>query len=195
MRVAFSKIFHFIQRTLFPLPRQLRLGYGAKVGFPRSISSGQQIRIGENTTIGNSVVLYTLPWSQSTNSKGELEIGANCYVGHHTEIHCIRKLVIGDFAVISSNVYISDVSHGMSPLEGPIMSQKLHSKGAVMISNNAFIGNGAMIMPGVIVGSWAVVGANTVVTKSVEPFTMVAGNPAKTIKIFDHEKGVWCQVD
>ena len=53
--------------------------------------------------------------------------------------------------------------------------------GDVVIGNRAWIGYGALILPGITIGDGAVVGAGAVVTKDVEPFTIVAGNPARKI--------------
>lgn len=57
-----------------------------------------------------------------------------------------------------------------------------YSKGDVVIGNDVWIGNGATILSGVTIGDGAVIAARAVVSKNVEPFTIVAGNPAKVIK-------------
>ena len=62
------------------------------------------------------------------------------------------------------------------------------SKGDTVIGNDVWIGNGATIMQGVKIGDGAIIGTNSLVTKDVEPYTIVGGNPAKEIrKRFDDE--------
>lgn len=62
------------------------------------------------------------------------------------------------------------------------------SKGDTLIGNDVWIGNGATIMPGVKVGHGAIIGSSSLITKDVEPYTIVGGNPAKEIrKRFDEE--------
>lgn len=174
-----------------PLPRALNVGKNARIGYPRVIVNPERTRIGARTSIGNNVVLYALERQSDLLPGGELVIGKDCYIGHSTEIHCVQRMNIHDGAVISSNVYISDVAHGLNPSRGQIMLQPLESKGPVEIGECAFIGNGSIILPGVTIGRWAVVGANSVVTKPVLDFTMVAGNPATIVKIYDHNTKNW----
>ena len=63
------------------------------------------------------------------------------------------------------------------------MKRKLISKGPVIISDNVWVGEGVVILPDVSIGKNAIIGANTVVTKDVPDNAVVAGNPAKLIKI------------
>ena len=67
-------------------------------------------------------------------------------------------------------------------------SLDVESKGDTVIGNDVWIGNGATIMPGVQIGDGAIIGTNSLVTKDVHPYTIVAGNPAREIrKRFDDE--------
>lgn len=65
------------------------------------------------------------------------------------------------------------------------ISRKLYSKGAVTIGKNVWIGDKATILPNVTVGEGAVIAANAVVTKSVPPYCVVAGNPAKIVRLYN----------
>lgn len=60
--------------------------------------------------------------------------------------------------------------------------RSLHSEGAVIIEDNVWIGEGAMIMPNVHIGKGAIVAANSVVTHNIPPYTVAGGVPAKVIK-------------
>ncbi len=68
--------------------------------------------------------------------------------------------------MLSEQVYITDLSHGLQPDRGPIMKQPLESKGPVRIGPRCFLGYRTAIMPGVTLGESCVVGANSVVTRS-----------------------------
>ena len=65
----------------------------------------------------------------------------------------------------------------MLPLERPLIS-----KGAVVIENNVWVGEGVVIMPGITIGENSIIGANSVVTKDVPKNTVVGGVPAKILK-------------
>ena len=112
------------------------------------------------------------------------------------------KLIIGKFCQIAVGVefMMNDANHQMSAvstfpfytLEGWDMETPAFSdmpfKGDTVIGNDVWIGQNAVILPGVHVGDGAIIGANSVVGSDVEPYTIVAGNPAKPIrKRFDDD--------
>ena len=82
-------------------------------------------------------------------------------------------------------VLITDNAHGFTSLEqlriAPL-ARPIIAKGKVIIGNNVWIGDKATVLPGVSIGDGAIIGANSVVTKDVPAFSVVAGNPAKIIK-------------
>lgn len=112
------------------------------------------------------------------------------------------KLVIGKFCQIASEVefIMNGANHQMNAvttfpfytLEGwdmePPLMDDLPLKGDTVIGNDVWIGQNAVILPGVHIGDGAIIGANSVVGSNVEPYTLVAGNPARVIrKRFDDE--------
>ena len=112
------------------------------------------------------------------------------------------KLIIGKFCQIAAGVefVMNDANHQMNAvstfpfytLDGWDMEipkpEDMPFKGDTIIGNDVWIGQNVTILPGVHIGDGAIVGANSVVGSSVEPYTIVAGNPAKLIrKRFDNE--------
>ena len=112
------------------------------------------------------------------------------------------KLIIGKFCQIASGVefMMNDANHQMSAvstfpfytLEGWDMeapaSSDMPYKGDTVIGNDVWIGQNAVILPGVNIGDGAIIGANSVVGSDVASYTIVAGNPAKVLrKRFDDE--------
>jgi acetyltransferase-like isoleucine patch superfamily enzyme len=91
---------------------------------------------------------------------------------------------IGDRVSIAPGVMIiADAGPNNSRLqEQPYVKEHLIVSKEVMIEDDAWIGAGAIILPGVVIGCGAVVGAGAVVTKSVKPYTIVAGVPAREIR-------------
>ena len=97
-------------------------------------------------------------------------INFGCYLDNR------RGIIIGNNAGIAHNTKIYTLGHD---LDDP----QFKTKGAeVIIEDNAFIFSNALIMPGVTIGEGAIVLAGSVVTKDVEPWTIVGGNPAKKIR-------------
>ena len=122
-------------------------------------------------------------------------------VTHHYEFYD-DKLIIGKFCQIASGVefIMNGANHKMNAAstfpfyifegweqEVPPLSE-LPNKGDTVIGNDVWIGQNATILPGVHIGDGAIIGANSVVGSDVEPYTVVAGNPAKPVrKRFDDE--------
>ena len=114
-------------------------------------------------------------------------IGTEVYIGEDIIIiddlgDTEFNLSIGDRASISPRVTF--VLH-TQPNESRIAPYVNSRKGFITIDADAWIGTGAVILPGVTIGEGAVVGANSVVTKSVAPYTVVGGVPAHEIKPVD----------
>jgi acetyltransferase-like isoleucine patch superfamily enzyme len=172
-------------------PRGIVLGENSIIMLPRWLHHRERIRIGARTTIGRFAVLNPLPSRDGIAYDGRIHIGDDVYIGGYCQIHAMAPLEIGDGAVLSEHVYISDTSHGLNPLHGPIMTQPLESKGPVRIGKSVFVGFGAAVLPGVTLGDHCVVGTRAVVTRSFPPYSMVAGSPARRIKVFDLETREW----
>lgn len=128
------------------------------------------------------------------------DVDFESHVLHHYEF-IGDKLIIGKFCQIASGVtfIMNGANHQMNAAstypfyvmgwEQPAPSHNdLPLKGDTIIGNDVWIGQNSTILPGVHIGDGAIIGLNSVVSKDVEPYTIVAGNPARSIrKRFDDE--------
>lgn len=152
--------------------------------------------IDKRVNIGaNCILLREGTFIVGNNPQASISIKDNVYIGKNFDLHTNSKISIGNYSVLSDYVYISTLAHGLEPGTVPIMQQADTDKGNVIIGENCFIGHGAKILPGVVLGDWCVVGAGAVVTKSYSAYSMLVGNPAKCIKIFDSATGKWCNAE
>lgn len=106
-----------------------------------------------------------------------ITIGRDVFINSGCHFQDQGGITIGDGALIGHNVVLATINHGLAPSE----NRKNHYA-PIKIGKNVWIGSNATILPGVIIGEWAVIGAGAVVTKDVEPYTIVGGNPAKILK-------------
>ena len=144
-----------------------------------------KIYLGTNNSFGDN--LYLTAWSKfCKNSKPALiTIGSNCDFGAFNHITATNEIIIGNNCLTGKWVTISDNNHGNTSNEDlllPPLKREVISKGSIIIGNNVWIGDKATILGGVKIGDGAVVAANSVVTKDVPAYSVVAGNPASIIK-------------
>jgi maltose O-acetyltransferase len=109
-----------------------------------------------------------------------VELGNNSGIG----INCVLfgKVIIGNDVMMGPNVFIYTRNHSFDRKDIPMREQGYETEKPVTIGDDVWIGSRVTILPGVNIGNGAIIGASSVVTKNVEPYSVVAGNPAKLIK-------------
>ena len=158
----------------------------------------RRMRYGEGFTIGHHCRFDLL--GEGEDGKIKLTIGRNCKIGDNVHIVANDSVTIGDNCLMASKIFISDTSHGdysggpqCSPPDSVPDGRPLFTK-PVRIGHNVWIGENACILLGVSVGDGSIVGANSVVTRDVMPNTIVAGAPARPIKVYDKALRAWVRV-
>ncbi|WP_324288498.1 DapH/DapD/GlmU-related protein [Pedobacter sp. SL55] len=129
-----------------------------------------------------------------------LFFGENFQMNDYVHITSMKKVHIGNNVLIASKVYISDCSHGSyagnqddsNPNSKP-KDRPLYSK-PVIIDDNVWIGEFVSILPGVTIGKGSIIGANSVVSKSLPENVIAVGSPAKAIKKFNFEIQQWVKI-
>lgn len=176
----------------FEKPRGLKhLGSNSLVQRPRRLIGRKAIQIGDNSEIMSHGLLMAVTKYADKSYDPLISIGDGVYIGRYAYLTAAQEITISDNCVLSEHVYITDLNHGYDPAKGPIMSQDIECKGPVRIGSNCFLGYRTVIMPGVTLGPWCIVGANSVVTRSFSPYSMIAGAPAQLVKVYSHALGRW----
>lgn len=154
------------------------------------IIGGRHILIGDNSFIGKGSIISTWPKYKDSTYTPKLEIGNNVSIGEYNHITSVNEVIIGNGVLTGRWVTITDNSHGdmESEWDKSPSERKLFSKGPVKIGNKVWIGDKATILPNVKIGEGAIIGANSVVTKDVPPYCIVAGNPARIIREINGSK-------
>lgn len=129
-----------------------------------------------------------------------IKIGQNCKLGDYVHISACEKVVIGNNCLMASHIFISDNSHGVYSGDGVHSSpdsepdkRPLFSK-PLIIGDNVWIGENVCILSGVKIGNGCIIGANSIVNKDIPDHCIVAGVPAKIIKIYDRMHSQWMSV-
>src|SRR6476619_953052 len=114
--------------------------------------------------------------------EGEVEIGPKTVMGQECTISAYQHVRIGEQCVIADRAMFIDFDHGVVEVERPIRQQGIYKRD-VIVGSNVWIGYGACVLRGVSVGDNAIVGTNSVVTKDVPANAVVAGIPARVIRM------------
>lgn len=156
-----------IRNSIGSCGKHSRFQYGIRIVYPADVHVGKEVKIGRNVSLTK----------HNINSK--IEIGDQTYIDQRVHIDYSGGIVIAKGVTISEEVKIFTHSHGNDARSIPTFS-------ALTIGAGAWIGFGAVILPGVsFIGCEAVVGACSLVTKNVDNHSIVAGNPAKEIGTSD----------
>jgi acetyltransferase-like isoleucine patch superfamily enzyme len=164
------------RRWLSPAGRRLELDGLAFIGPRVSLQIGREARVGLGrwSWVGHG--------SKIRAHEGVVSIGAKTVLGQECTISAYQRVSIGRECVIADRVMLIDFDHVVVDVERPIREQGIYKRD-VRIGNNVWIGYGACILRGVSVGDNAIVGASAVVTRNVPDNAVVAGAPARIVRM------------
>jgi len=123
--------------------------------------------IGRNARISPSAKVWA-PWN--------LIVGDEVAIAHDVDCYCVDRLTIGNHATVSQYSFLCTATHDIADPNMKLISSPIR------IGGQSWVCAGVFVSPGVTVGEGAVVGAMSVVTRDVEPWTVVAGNPGRVIR-------------
>ena len=189
-----------LRKFLYPLVIE-HVGSNVVFGQGVTVRHGPKISIGDNVIIDDAAVLDA---KGATNNgivighnsiisrnvvlsckNGDIAIGDNCTVGISTLVHAMEgsDIAIGDDVLIGAFCYfIGTGPYGSDELDTPFKKQGLVSYGGIDIADNVWFGSHVQVLDGVNVGTGSIIGASSVVNKSVDDYAVVAGVPIKTLK-------------
>lgn len=161
------------------------VGVNPQITFPCSTNELENVTIGDNFKMGKNGKIRTFSKWGDVIYHPNIIIGNNVDFEDWISIAAIDSIVIEDNVLAASFVYISDLFHGtidresmdISPIKRP-----LYAKGPIHICRNVWLGEHVCVMPNVTIGEGSIVGANSVVTKDIPPYSVAVGSPAKVIR-------------
>lgn len=182
-----------VHRLLAPLQRSNLSSCGVRTAIPGVIDRravNGTVAVGDDCLIEGTLVAET--------DESRIIIGNNVFIGGGTLLDCAVSITVENDVLISHGCTLADSNN--HSLSASVRKRDLHDwkRGVhdwsttescpIVIRRGSWIGMKSIILKGVTVGEGAVVGAGSVVTKDVPPYTVVAGNPARTIRVIPVEE-------
>lgn len=166
-----------------------RYGDTVKVGKPIAFDF-DHISMEKNAHILDHVRM----WNVSGDDRVRITIGENTGIGYRCTVLAGADVSIGNNVAIASDVFITSGSHGIDAESDICYGCQPYVGKAVVIGDNAWLGEKVCVMQGVSVGKYSIVGAGAIVTKSIPDYCIAVGNPAKVIKKYNFESHSWEKV-
>lgn len=174
---------------------------------PRTICAPERIFIGDDVWLGPGSLLIPVsvyptsamlprdrprPFHQKFDPK--IVIGNRVTATANLTLAAHQEIVIEDDVLFASNVNITDGLHGYENADDPYKYQPIFRIAPIIIKRGCWIGQNVVVMPGVTIGELSIIGANSVVTKSIPNRCIAVGSPARIIKKWDAAFQKWLPV-
>jgi carbonic anhydrase/acetyltransferase-like protein (isoleucine patch superfamily) len=182
---ACIRLYNYIEKHLYSyMIRDMFKKMDGTIEVLHELRGAKYISIGKGSVVLKHTILTA--WDKFNNQEfcPSITIGKNTSINEYNHITCCNSITIGDNVLTGRHVFISDNNHGdlSSNLDIPPQLRPLCSKGGVVICDNVWVGERSCILGGVTIGKGSIVAANSVVTKDVPPYCLVAGVPAQIKK-------------
>jgi acetyltransferase-like isoleucine patch superfamily enzyme len=174
-----------------------------KIELPRRILNPECITFGDNVWLGPgcfiaAVKQYPSPSLRHPQQRDDVQtfvprirIGDRVTSSGNLVLGAVRQIDIGDDVMFAFNVTILDNLHGFENPYVPYKYQALQRIAPVQVGRGCWIGQNAVIMPSVKIGEMSIIGANSVVTRSIPDRSIAVGAPARVIKQWDEKSQRW----
>lgn len=180
--------FWWLLRTQFLRLRGMKIGQMTYIAKSLFIYGANRIYLGNKVRIFPGIRL-------EVHDKGSIKINDDVAIGQHVHITSAKDdLIIGAHSTILGNVFITNIDHDYQEIGVHIMRQQYIVKRTI-IGENCFIGYGAAIQAGTILGRQCIVGANSVVRGTFPDFSVIVGAPAHIVKRYNFALKKWQKVD
>lgn len=163
------------------------------IRFPIDVRGKKFISIAKGFTCGPGCRIEAYP----EHFEKTLFFGENFQMNDYVHITAMKSVKIGNNVLMASKIYISDCSHGSyagneqdSHPESIPKDRIMYAK-PVVIEDNVWLGEFVSVLPGVTIGKGSIIGANSVVSKSIPANVIAVGSPAKPIKKFNFNTNNW----
>ena len=135
--------------------------------------------------LGEHVLLEPGVWL-TAGAEGRIRIGGGSFLNLGVQLAAVELVEIGAHCMLANGCFVTDAAHRFDDPQRPVPWQGFTSKGPTRIGSNVWCGANVVITSGVSVGDRCVIGANSVVTRDLPPYSIAAGAPAAVLKTIEY---------
>ena len=165
-------------------------GWKSTLSQPDLLTGLSRVRIGRGVEIRKGARIEVV----GPGTTEAISIGDGTSIHLYFHVGAAERVTIGRNVLIAGHVYITDHDHDLGEPGVARFTKPALQVDPTRIEDDCWLGEGCKILKGVRLGRGCVVGANAVVTRSFEPYTVVAGIPARAIRHYDAESNSWIAV-
>ena len=202
--ILIHRVNHKIAQETLPqfgnTPQNIEIALPRTITNPEKIFLGNGIRLGPGTLL-MAITQYPTSWMQHPEGKQpeqkfnpRITIGNRVTATARLHIAAHSQITIEDDVMFASNINITDGLHAYENANEPYKYQGIFKIAPVLIKRGCWIGQNVVILPGVTIGEFTIIGANSVVAKSMPDRCIAVGAPAKVIKKWDETTQKWVSV-
>ena len=186
------------------LPRFATTPKNLTIQLPRTICSPERISIGDDVWLGPGSLLLPVtsfpapplwpdskPHSYKQRFEPKIMIGNRVTATAGLTLGAHEAIVIEDDVMFAANVHLADGFHGFENADEPYKYQPMFRIAPIVIKRGCWIGQNAVILPGVTIGELCIIGANSVVTRDIPARSIAVGAPAKVVRNWDVSTQQW----
>lgn len=184
-----------IQLAWWLIKTRIKVPSARLIRFPFVVRGERYIDFGSRLTTGVGCRIEAFKMNDKVSKR--IIFGKDVQINDYVHISAIEQVIIGNNVLMASHVYISDNSHGFyggnendsSPWTPPI--DRPYMIAPVRIGDNVWLGEGAIVLPGVKIGNGCVIGAHSIVNKDIPSNCIAVGAPAKVVKKYSDKNQRW----
>lgn len=171
---------------------------------PRTVQNADRIHVGSDVKLGPNCVIRAVTrypdgsWMRHPEGKHVqqefdpiIRIGDRVTATAGLQLIAYRSIVVEDDVLFAANVYVADGTHAVARADVPYKYQGLDPVAPIRIGRGSWIGQNVVVVPGVDIGEYSVIGSNSVVNRDVPARSIAVGSPARVIKRWSEETDGW----
>ena len=179
--IIVKDIKYWLHKNFRIFQKYKQIGENCTIAKSSRISNEKYMIIGNEANIGEYSVLSCYDVYRGKKLNPSLQIGDHFFARERLTILCAGEIRIGNNVTCGGYVFISDENHGIDASTPNYLDNDLEVKN-ITIQNGVWIGEKVIILPGVSIGEKSIIGAGSVVTKSIPSYVVAAGNPCRVIR-------------